>query len=134
MDNEITSYPFLKNSSIEKETLELMKSYAEKTGKIVKAPIPVFDLIEYLGYNVDFRSDGIYEDDNILDTLNDVQQVLLKNKINGEIIVVNDGSTDKTKQLVLKEIKKDELIKLINHKVNKGIGSYFWTGYKNTKG
>ena len=66
MDNEITSYPFLKNSSIEKETLELMKSYAEKTGKIVKAPIPVFDLIEYLGYNVDFRSDGIYEDDNIL--------------------------------------------------------------------
>ena len=66
MDNEIISYPFLKNSSIEKETLELMKSYAENSGKIVKAPIPVFDLIEYLGYNVDFRSDGIYEDDNIL--------------------------------------------------------------------
>mgnify|MGYP001434919370 CR=1 FL=1 len=66
MDKEITSYPFLKNSTIEKETLGLMKSYAEKTGKIVKAPIPVFDLIEYLGYNVDFRSDGIYEDENFL--------------------------------------------------------------------
>ena len=66
MDKEITSYPFLKNSTIEKETLGLMKSYKEKTGKIIKAPIPVFDLIEYLGYNVDFRSDGIYEDNNFL--------------------------------------------------------------------
>ena len=41
MDNEITPYPFLKKSSIEKEALELMKSYSENTGKIVKAPIPV---------------------------------------------------------------------------------------------
>ena len=67
METKEKLYPFLKNSTIEKETLGLMKSYAEKTGKIIKAPIPVFDLIEYLGYNVDFRSDGIYEDENLSD-------------------------------------------------------------------
>jgi len=59
-------YPFLKNSTIEKESKKLLGDFSNKTGHKLAAPIPVFDIIEYLGYDVDFRKDGIYEDKNLL--------------------------------------------------------------------
>ena len=43
-----------------------MGDFSNKTGHKLSAPIPVFDIIEYLGYDVDFRKDGIYEDKNLL--------------------------------------------------------------------
>jgi len=85
-------------------------------------------------YELSIIIPALNEEDNILETLNDIQQVLLENKINGEIIVVNDGSTDRTKELVLTIVEKNEGIKLVNHKENKGIGSSFWTGYDNSNG
>ena len=59
-------YPYLKNSTIEKESKKLLESFSEDKGQKVSAPVPVFDIIEHLGYDVDFRKDGIYEDKNIL--------------------------------------------------------------------
>jgi len=59
-------FPFLKDSNIEKETLGLLNSYAQEIGKEIEAPIQVLEIIEYLDYDIDFRTDGIYEDDNIL--------------------------------------------------------------------
>ena len=59
-------YPYLKNSTIEKESKKLLGDFSNKTGHKLFAPIPVFDIIEYLGYDVDFRKDGIYEDKNLL--------------------------------------------------------------------
>ena len=67
-------------------------------------------------YELSIIIPALNEEDNILETLNDIQQVLLENKINGEIIVVNDGSTDRTKELVLTIVEKNEGIKLVNHK------------------
>ena len=59
-------YPYLKNSTIDKESKKLLGDFNNKTGHKLSAPIPVFDIIEYLGYDVDFRKDGIYEDKNLL--------------------------------------------------------------------
>ncbi|SVD90838.1 uncharacterized protein METZ01_LOCUS443692, partial [marine metagenome] len=70
MNKTEKTYPFLKNSTIEKESFNLLTSFNNSIGKKVAPPIPVFDIIEYLGYNVDFRKDGIYEDKNILGGLN----------------------------------------------------------------
>ena len=66
MSSKEISYPYLKNSTIEKESKKLMGDFSNKTGHKLSAPIPVFDIIEYLGYDVDFRKDGIYEDKNLL--------------------------------------------------------------------
>ena len=59
-------YPYLNNSTIEKESTKLLENFSKDKGQKITAPVPVFDIIEYLGYDVDFRKDGIYEDKNLL--------------------------------------------------------------------
>ena len=66
MTTKEKTYPYLKNSTIEKESMKLLGDFSNKTGHKLFAPIPVFDIIEYLGYDVDFRKDGIYKDKNLL--------------------------------------------------------------------
>jgi len=65
MNTPIT-FPKLTDKQIEAKSLELIKAYKDATGKWVNTPMPVFEMIEYLGYDVDFRKDGIYEDLNLL--------------------------------------------------------------------
>lgn len=59
-------YPYLKSSAIEEESIKLLKSFSQKNRISLSAPIPVFDIIEFLGYDIDFRKDGIYQDTDIL--------------------------------------------------------------------
>ena len=66
MPSKEITYPYLKSSNIEKESKKLLSGFNNKKGQAVSAPIPVFDIIEYLGYDVDFRKDDIYEDQNLL--------------------------------------------------------------------
>jgi len=70
MNKTDKTFPFLKNSAIEKESINLLQSFNKSIGKKMQPPIDVFDIIEYLGYDLDFRKDGIYEDKNILGGLN----------------------------------------------------------------
>ncbi len=49
-------------------------------------------------------------------------------EINGEIIVINDGSTDKTEEIVLEITKKDDRVRLVKHASPQGIGASFWQG------
>ena len=65
MSNTIT-YPNLTDKEIEARTIDLIRSYKEKKGSYVHTPIPVFEMIEFLGYNVDFKKDGMYTDPNNL--------------------------------------------------------------------
>ena len=67
---------------------------------------------------------------------NSLAQVIaeLKNKVDSlsieyEIIVINDGSTDQTKNI----LEKIEGIKLIDHPYNKGYGASLKTGVKNAE-
>lgn len=65
------------------------------------------------------------EEKNILKTYLDIQEFNKKNKEKYDVIVINDGSTDKTEQ-VLQENKIPH-IKLLS---NLGIGGAVQTGYK----
>ena len=53
-------------ANIEKKALKLINDYSNELGRPIKPPIPVFEIIEFLGYDVDFRKDGLYTDHNYL--------------------------------------------------------------------
>lgn len=51
-----------------------------------------------------------------------------------EIVVVDDGSKDKSAQVITEKKKKITNIKFIQHKVNQGKGAAVITGFENAKG
>ena len=67
------------------------------------------------------------EEENIEKVLNDWKKILEKKKF--DIIVINDGSKDKTKLILDKIKKKNSNIKIIN-KLNGGHGESIYLGYK----
>ncbi|MBF0100107.1 MAG: glycosyltransferase family 2 protein [Desulfobacterales bacterium] len=71
---------------------------------------------------------ALNEEDNIENAIQDVLSAFNTLNINGELIVINDGSTDHTKEIVEEKMKSESLIRLINHEKPKGIGNAFWTG------
>lgn len=60
-------------------------------------------------------------------------QAFKKNKLTGEIIVVNDGSTDNTGKLLNQLSKKEKLLKVLHNKKNKGLTGATWRGFQEAK-
>lgn len=69
------------------------------------------------------------EEDVILNTLNELEEALSRIDIGSEIIVVNDGSVDRTKE-VLKE--KNDIV-VISHPINIGYGNAIKSGIRRAK-
>ncbi|MBW6451249.1 MAG: glycosyltransferase family 2 protein [DPANN group archaeon] len=70
------------------------------------------------------------EEKSINNTIVEVKSVLNKSYDNYEIIVINDGSKDKTSEI----IKKIKDIKIINHEINYGYGAALKSGLNVSKG
>ncbi len=73
------------------------------------------------------------EEGNIGKTVKDAKNVLSKVALRWEIIIVNDGSADKTKEVSEKLARSDKRIRLVNHKINKGYGGALKTGFDSAK-
>ncbi|MBI5787365.1 MAG: glycosyltransferase family 2 protein [Candidatus Schekmanbacteria bacterium] len=71
---------------------------------------------------------ALNEEKNILAAIDTTLCAFTDFKIDGEVIVVNDGSSDKTPELVNQVLSKDTRVKLINHQTPQGIGASFWDG------
>ena len=71
---------------------------------------------------------SLNEERNILSAINNTLAALDHFDIDGEIIVINDGSTDGTEDLVNEVVRKHTRVKIIRHDVTQGIGASFWDG------
>lgn len=73
------------------------------------------------------------EEANIENTVIKAKAVLEKVAQKWEIIVIDDGSKDKTSQIVRQLINKDKRISLITHTPNRGYGAALKSGLYNAK-
>jgi len=73
------------------------------------------------------------EEENILPMIEKVDTFMKTRKIDYEIIIVNDGSRDKTKRLIDNSAKRSKRIKTIHHKTNLGYGAALRSGFNAAK-
>lgn len=76
---------------------------------------------------------ALNEENNIQAAIQDSIQAMLNNGIEGEVIVVNDGSHDRTEELVKEYQAKYPQVRLISHSRPMGIGFSFMDGVANAK-
>lgn len=70
------------------------------------------------------------EEENIPHFVDEALEVLPEIARKFEIIIVNDGSRDNTKQVGAKLAKKHSQVRLVNHSQNRGYGAALQTGFK----
>jgi len=71
---------YLNNHEIEEKSIDFINEYYMNTD--IKAPIDVFNMVEYLGYDLDFNKEGIFYNSDILGaTYNNEKIVQINEKI-----------------------------------------------------
>lgn len=73
------------------------------------------------------------EQENIGPLLDEALKIVPKLADDFEIIIVNDGSSDKTGEIVRQYVKKNRKIRLVEHRENQGYGAAVWSGFKAAK-
>ena len=77
---------------------------------------------------------ALNEEENIQAAIRNSLQSLDDFGVEGEIVAINDGSTDRTEELINGFIQKDSRVRIINHKHPHGIGASFWEGVDHANG
>lgn len=77
---------------------------------------------------------ALNEEKNILLAIRNSLKALEEFGISGEIIVINDGSKDRTSQIVEDFRQSDKRVRVLNHNKPEGIGASFWDGVDNASG
>ncbi|MDD4910532.1 MAG: glycosyltransferase family 2 protein [Candidatus Omnitrophica bacterium] len=78
---------------------------------------------------------ALNEEKNISLALDNTLSAFKASGIDGEIVVINDGSSDATPEIVQRKISEHAgNIRIINHSAPKGIGVSFWDGVREARG
>ena len=74
------------------------------------------------------------EEENVLPLLQSVFKEVGANPAFSELLLVDDGSQDKTAELVQQQIRQEPRIRLVKHERNRGLGAAIRTGLRNANG
>lgn len=77
---------------------------------------------------------ALNEERNILPAIQSTLKTFGDLNIKGEIIVVNDGSTDHTEALSREMMAQDPRVRMLKHEKPEGIGASFWHGVQSAQG
>ena len=75
----------------------------------------------------------INEEGNIEDGVKKAEEVLKKLKLKYEIIIIDDGSTDKTGEIADQLVRHNPLVRVIHHSKNLGYGEALKSGFYNAR-
>ena len=87
-----------------------------------------------VSYEISVIMPALNEEKNIKDAVDNTLKAFEDFGIKGEIIVVNDGSTDKTEAIAKSIIDDNSPVSILIHDTPKGIGASFWDGVDNARG
>lgn len=74
------------------------------------------------------------EEDNVAAAAQTTLSAFDRKGVEGELIIVNDGSTDRTVEIARALQLQDRRVRLINHPTPQGIGASFWDGVQAASG
>lgn len=77
---------------------------------------------------------ALNEEKNIRNAVANTLKALEDFHINGEVIIINDGSTDRTEGIAQGLAGEDKRVRVIKHSAPQGIGRSFWDGVDNSRG
>lgn len=79
-------------------------------------------------YKISVVMPALNEEENIVAAVENAAQAFTKVGVTGEIVVVDDGSRDRTGELVRNLQKQYSFLRMIRHESPMGIGRSFWDG------
>ncbi len=77
---------------------------------------------------------ALNEEDNIRDAVANCLAAMDDLQIAGEVLVINDGSTDRTGDIVSELAEQEERVRCLRHETPRGIGACVWDGVDNARG
>lgn len=85
-------------------------------------------------YKVSVIMPSLNEQDNLTSAVENVVDCFNSLNINGQIIVVNDGSSDRTGEVAISLSERYPFLSVIHHASPQGIGGSFWDGIREAHG
>ncbi|ODS30294.1 MAG: dolichyl-phosphate beta-D-mannosyltransferase [Candidatus Scalindua rubra] len=85
-------------------------------------------------YNISVIIPTLNEEKSIAHVLDNTIDTFERLGLSGEIVVINDGSTDKTPAIVESYIERNSFIKMIHHNKPKGVGFSYWEAVNEAEG